>query len=186
MKDITARAGVNRATFYRHFEDKYALVSYIFGEAVEQILSEVGPPAQHLEELAWLSVKPGTPAKDPASREMQHAVDIMTRLFEHFVRQAKLYRAMLGRNGSPWFANQMRAYIAGVFQQRLQASHLLTNSQVAAQNIMPPQMATLCLAHWFVGMLTWWMESGLVASPKQMATWSLNFVVHGYYHSLGF
>jgi hypothetical protein len=74
----------------------------------------------------------------------------------------------------------MRNYIAGIFQQRLQASHLLDASQVTEQNIMPQELATTCLASWFVGMLMWWLESGLAASPKQMATWSLHFVIHGY------
>ncbi len=32
VQDVTARAGVNRATFYAHFPDKYALLDYAIGE----------------------------------------------------------------------------------------------------------------------------------------------------------
>jgi hypothetical protein len=30
----------------------------------------------------------------------------------------------------------------------------------------------MCLANWFVGMLSWWMENGMSYSPQQMAIWS--------------
>jgi AcrR family transcriptional regulator len=36
IQDITARAGVNRSTFYLHFPDKYALVEYSLDEQFRQ------------------------------------------------------------------------------------------------------------------------------------------------------
>jgi AcrR family transcriptional regulator len=38
VQDITERATVNRATFYDHFEDKYALLEYCFRDAFQQVL----------------------------------------------------------------------------------------------------------------------------------------------------
>ncbi|MCB0213544.1 MAG: TetR family transcriptional regulator, partial [Anaerolineae bacterium] len=40
IQDITARATVNRATFYAHFDDKYALLDYIFRETFLQDIQE--------------------------------------------------------------------------------------------------------------------------------------------------
>ena len=36
VQDITARAGVNRATFYAHFEDKFALLDYSIRESFRE------------------------------------------------------------------------------------------------------------------------------------------------------
>jgi AcrR family transcriptional regulator len=38
VQDITSHAGVNRATFYAHFEDKYALIDYLMRERFQTSL----------------------------------------------------------------------------------------------------------------------------------------------------
>jgi AcrR family transcriptional regulator len=44
VQDITQRAGVNRATFYDRFEDKYALLNYCVREDFQTRLEEKLPP----------------------------------------------------------------------------------------------------------------------------------------------
>jgi len=40
VKDITEQATINRATFYAHFVDKYALLEEVLTEQIEQIFNE--------------------------------------------------------------------------------------------------------------------------------------------------
>ena len=40
VKDITERATINRATFYAHFVDKYALLEEVLTELIERIMNE--------------------------------------------------------------------------------------------------------------------------------------------------
>src|SRR5579883_104407 len=83
--DIAERAMINRATFYRHYQDKYDLVVRIFEET-----------ANHLVE----KMKPFYEDSDPGEKE-ENILEIWVQFFEHVAQHARLYRAMLGKNGSP-------------------------------------------------------------------------------------
>jgi AcrR family transcriptional regulator len=174
--DISERAMVNRATFYRHYTDKYALVTSIFEEVVAQAVQEIGPPLQPLKDLVWLSKDDLSSASPPP-----HEIVGFTAIFEHVARHAKLYRSMLGKQGSSWFAAKIRDYITEVLRQRIQESKQTGTGNKADIPALPEEVATSCLANWMVGMLTWWLESNMAASPEQVATWCLRFMVHGYY-----
>ena len=49
VQDIADRATVNRATFYAHFTDKYALFDYVASESFRQALSAKLPPDAELK-----------------------------------------------------------------------------------------------------------------------------------------
>lgn len=56
VQDITLRASVNRATFYAHFSDKYAMVTDLFGELFVQLLARrqadlAGSPQEYFGSL---------------------------------------------------------------------------------------------------------------------------------------
>ncbi|MBI1256908.1 MAG: TetR family transcriptional regulator [Chloroflexi bacterium] len=58
VQDIAARAEVNRATFYAHFEDKFALLNYSLREHFQGLLDAKLPPepALTLENLRIVTV----------------------------------------------------------------------------------------------------------------------------------
>lgn len=181
--DIAERAMVNRSTFYRHYPDKYALVTSIFEDAVDQLVSELGQ--ERLEALDWMVNTLGTQAEQPISLEMQHTLAAWEAFFEHFARHAKLYQTMLGKHGSSWFTTQMCSYTASVLQQRLRASPWLGTRQTESPNTMPEEVAIRSLANWLVGLLTWWLENEIAYPPSQMAIWSLRCITQGYVSALG-
>ncbi len=167
--DIAERAMVNRATFYRHYPDKYALVTGIFEEAVTQMLREV-PLPKHLDAVASTSNASGKKAE-----QLDVALAVWLALFEQLGRHARLYRVMLGKRGSSWFAAQVRDTFA---QAILQRARILSTLGLRVGALDPPNAAPLefvimSLANWFVGMLSWWMENGMNYSPEQMANWSV-------------
>ncbi len=182
--DIAERAMVNRSTFYRHYPDKYALVTSIFEEAVDQVISELGQ--EHLKALNWMAGAPDAETEREVSPERQRALAAWVAFFEHFAKHAKLYQTMLGKQGSSWFTIQMRTYVAEVLYQRSQRSHQGVSRKKGDGNMMPEEVMIPCVANWFVGMLTWWLESGMMASPQQVATWCVRFLAHGSFQTLSF
>src|SRR6266508_4028131 len=92
--ELTARAMVSRAAFYRNYRDKYDLVEQIFDEAMGALLSSGGELGR------------------------EHPAEIWVTFFEHIAQYDRLYRALLGEQGSCWFARKMRASFAGLIKER--------------------------------------------------------------------
>src|SRR6266702_126240 len=76
--ELTSRAMVSRAAFYRNYKDKYDLVEQIF----EEIMSTL--------QGAFTDIEAG-----------QHPPQVWVKFFEHIAEYERLYRALLGTKGSP-------------------------------------------------------------------------------------
>lgn len=123
VREITERAMVSRAAFYRHYTDKYDLVEQIFEEAMDG-----------LREAAASSA---VPPPDP--------LESWTRFFEHIDAYQRLYGALLGRKGSHWFADRMRTALAQLVTEHFEgAADDLVPSVLAA---MALQSITWWLEH---------------------------------------
>lgn len=166
--DIAERAMVNRATFYRYYPDKYTLVTGIFEEAVKRMMHEI-PLPESLE-----ATTPASGVVGDAARQLDAAVAVWSALFEHLARHARLYRVMLGKRGSSWFTTQMRDTFAEAIRSRVRllATLGLSVRSTDEPNTAPLEFVIMCLANWFVGMLNWWIEQGMLYSGEQMARWS--------------
>jgi AcrR family transcriptional regulator len=143
--ELTSRAMVSRAAFYRNYQDKYDLVEQIFEEAMSALLGAVGDL--------------GT----------EHPAEIWVKFFEHIAEYERLYRALLGRKGSPWFVRKMRASLADLVKER---GHLPHRPNVSDRSVhtfsdeyVPDLVSTM-----FVEAITWWLEQGRPYTPKEIAT----------------
>src|SRR5947209_17517476 len=70
--ELSERALVSRAAFYRNYQDKYDLVEQIFEEAMSGLLSAVGELGK------------------------EHPTESWVKFFEHIAQYERLYRALLG------------------------------------------------------------------------------------------
>ena len=143
--ELTERAMVSRAAFYRNYQDKYDLVEQIFEEAMSALLGAVGDL--------------GT----------EHPTEIWVKFFEHIAEYERLYRALLGSSGSPWFVRKMRASLADLVNERGHLPHRPNVSHRSvhtfADEFVPDLVSTM-----FVEAITWWLEHARPYTPKEIAT----------------
>ncbi|MFF2371401.1 TetR/AcrR family transcriptional regulator [Agromyces sp. NPDC058110] len=85
--DITDAAGVNRSSYYQHYDDRDSLLA----DAIE---------AAEIEAAAAAPTPTSVPAQLPPS---------MIAALRHFETDADLYRRLLGERGSPIVAARIRA-----------------------------------------------------------------------------
>ncbi len=142
VSEITERAMVSRAAFYRNYQDKYDLVEQIFEEAMSALLNTVIEIGQ------------------------EHPPRIWVRFFEHVAAYDRLYRALLGRKGSPWFVMKMRASLAGLIKEHAASLPRTTDHPVSqfSDEFVPDLVSTL-----FVEAITWWLERGRPYTPEEIA-----------------
>lgn len=145
IDELTKRAMVGRATFYRTYQDKYDLVEQIFEEAMSALLNSVGDLGR------------------------EHPSEIWVTFFEHIAHYERLYRALLGSKGSPWFVRKMRASLANLIKERGRLPHGPDPKPLSVHNFsdefVPDLVSTM-----FVEAITWWLEHGRPYTPKEIAT----------------
>lgn len=143
--ELTARAMVSRAAFYRNYKDKYDLVEQIFEEAISALWNAV-------EELG-----------------QEHPAEIWVTFFEHIGQFERLYRALLGRQGSPWFVMKMRASLAGLVKERGRLSHG-PGASARPVHAFSDEFVPDLVSAMFVEAITWWLEHDRPYTPKEIAT----------------
>src|SRR5258706_3418183 len=143
--ELTERAMVSRAAFYRNYQDKYDLVERIFEEAMSTLLNAVGELGQ------------------------EHPPEIWVTFFEHIAAYERLYRALLGSKGSPWFVRKMRAALSDLIKERGRLPHgpdaSARPAHTFSDEFVPDLVSTM-----FVEAITWWLEHGRPYTPKEIAT----------------
>ena len=147
VTDICERAMINRTTFYRHYEDKFDLLSK-YMEDLYQMLDE--PQAE---------IQSPDPSVPPPG---------LVRMLEHLQGHADFYRAMLGPNGHPLFADKIRAYI----EQRIGRS--LPPDLTSLRPDHPPlEMLLRSVSYAGFGAVLWWLQEDMPVGPEQIATWAV-------------
>jgi AcrR family transcriptional regulator len=139
--EITERAMVSRAAFYRNYRDKYDLVEQIYDEATQALFEAVLKP------------------------ETAHSPEIWVRFFEHIAEYERLYRALLGRKGSSWFVLKMRASLIDLVKKFGRLPIAERQLYPTSDEFVPDLLATM-----LVEAITWWLDQGRPYSPDEIAS----------------
>ena len=144
IQDITRLAGVNRTTFYLHYSGLHELLDDCARALFEQMRAEI------------YANKPVPYRKDSAA-----IVPFIGSVFRHLEKHEKFYRAMLGRQGDPFFR--------GLFQDLLSELIFEPITGRYPKDDSDPRLAMNLrfFSAGFTGVATWWLEKGKPISVEQ-------------------
>jgi AcrR family transcriptional regulator len=146
VRDLTETAMINRATFYKHYKDKYDLLDKLMEEMLEG-LKEAAP--NHLRELV---PDDSEPAK------------VFVRLFQFIEAHHDFFRVMLGKKGLPIFQHQILDMLRKYFNERFETMHPSPANMKVTKDVL---IAYLSSAH--LGVIMDWLEKGRPYSKEYMA-----------------
>jgi len=166
--DIVKHARINRATFYKHYRDKYDLVERIFEGTLTQILE--------LSSFVKATAESGLTFQDAFAEPPYPLIQI----FEYFLTNRRLYRAILTSDQGIFFHRRLCVYFTELLNdnwtewQEFQQRDMQPNEQPMPGNIAKEMSAFLLF-----DTITWWLESDMTYSAGQMATWYRRFMATG-------
>lgn len=148
VKDICERAMVHRTTFYKHYEDKYALLE----QGMRQMLDALQ------EEVEALSNK--NPGNELAP--------LLVHIFDHVAQHHRFYRLILVGEGSGKFQKFFKDFIVEHNEAKMN-----TPAQGHREPDVPPAIFAQFFAGAFMSTLTWWLENNMLYPPQKMADYFL-------------
>ncbi len=164
VSEVCERAMINRATFYRHYEDINDLLLRGIDEVFDEIYA-LGEPAYPPEELARYELT-GPPRNFI--------------LFINFVgERADFFRLMLSDRGIPAFITRLRAYVEELILERIHVSLRRDSTP-----LVPVELIARGWAGQIMGMLIWWLEKGQKITAENMAIYLTAVVFHTIYECL--
>lgn len=163
VKDLTEQAEINRATFYRHYLDKYDLLD----KNIDNMLLDLGNTVipKNMNEIIG---KDGEPSP------------MYVKLFEFIFENASFFRTMMSKNGISSFQYRliviMKDYInmaIDEFQQQQNSMH--TQKEIVINYI----------TYAIIGLINYWLESDMKYSPQHMAKQLSDIAFSGPLSTLG-
>lgn len=151
VRDLTAKADINRGTFYLHYHDKYDLLEQSENEVIREIEAIVQDSKKLILEDVLLYFGQDEP------------FPFIIKLFEYFLENSSFIKVILGPNGNPAFQVKMKELIKKTF-----LNNILT--KVKSEDMLVPTeylIAYVSSAH--LGVIQHWLETGMEKSPREIA-----------------
>lgn len=148
IHDLTQRAGLNRGTFYLHYQDKFDLIDQVKQEKLTELQN------------IYLHFSPRSLAEHPSMDEPHPTI---LKIFNYFSTYSDFFRVMLGPKGDPGFAAQIKALMGRQLSERF-------SKQTEKEKRMAPlEILIAYVTSANLGVIQYWLESGQNYSAHDMA-----------------
>ncbi len=165
IQDITDRADVSRATFYLHYTGGK---EELLNSSIREMYDELATAYQSFSLQEVLETGSSETLINPAD-------------YQHVADHADFYRAMLSEKGAPFFISTVHSYLANVCEEML----IEAEQHSGQKPVVPVEMMAHALAGLEIGVVMWWLQSGMHHSPEQMAKMHYYLAAFGMWQTLG-
>jgi AcrR family transcriptional regulator len=153
IRDITDRADVAYATFFRHFDGKEDLLAHLMEGIIAKLAALAGKEQQrHLEAEGLL-------------------------FFQHVAENQTLYRSLLSSQGSRQVAQRLKEAIA-VHIRAAAGSHY----QAIDDPAVPFDIVLNHIAASALELIAWWLEHNMPYPPEEMALIYDRLIIQATWH----
>lgn len=164
VQEITERAGLNRATFYLHYQDKHDLLEQSSNEMIGDLRD--GMQAANL---------------NPVTLDPEQPNEALVALYEKIAEQERFYRVMMVHKGDFSFTQQMRQMIYSLMNERL------TTLQPDVERYKVPRDVILNYGvSAYIGVIIWWLQNDMPYPPRRMVTYMGRLMKYGPFSAVGF
>ncbi len=155
VSDIARRAGVNRTTFYLHYEDKEDLLQRGLESALEEIAAYFRKRPAGVPEKDWLKVRIG-------------------HLFSLMAERRSFFRPLLSGTAGVLTRERVERFIEEFFlTERLPR----TTSRAASPTLYI--LCTRATVSVLTGLASWWLDHPEAAAVEEMTDFYIRFIVGG-------
>jgi AcrR family transcriptional regulator len=154
VQSLTRQAGINRATFYQHYRDKYDLLEKSIDEMIQSLKAVALPNCNKIE----------------INNEL--LIPLFQRILNFVEEHPKFFSVMLGEKGIPSFQLKL------VELTKKNITYVI-NSHFPGQNHMKNEFIITYVATANIGLLNQWLKDELPYSTKFMAEQMANIFIHG-------
>lgn len=153
VKEIIEQAGVNRSSFYQHFDSREELLA----SSLEHIETEMARADEPVV-VTDLSTPPAE----------------LERFMRHFAEHADLYRLVFSSRGSALVVSRVRARIIALVRSGMIASnqHQPLEHGIAQHPELPLDIAAAGTAGALLGIIEAWLSQDPLPEPHVAALWA--------------
>jgi len=165
VSEVCERAMINRATFYRHYEDMNDLLLRGLDEFFDEIHALAEP----------------APSPDDAETYTFHGPPRNFLLLIEFLNdRVEFFRLMFSERGISAFVARMRLYLEDMIRARIEVSRVEGRA-----SLIPEEIVVRSWAGQMMGLLIWWIEEGCDRPVEDAALYFMSSMIHNIFELLG-
>jgi AcrR family transcriptional regulator len=165
VKDLAERAGINRGTFYLHYLDIYDLLE----KSKEEMLSGLKDIARQIELQDIIQ-----------HNSLEEPYAVLLRISEYFAEHAVFFKSILGPKGDPAYPLKLKQFMRDNLYEKLH-KHTTDHKEL----LVPPDYLTAYTISANLGMIQYWLETGMALPPREFALMLTRIVRLGPLQSTG-